>query len=332
MHDFLTEGLQKLLQDECTPHLVRAIEAGEPAGTLWSKIEVSGFADALLPESAGGAGLALGEVYPLLELCGTFAVPVPLAHTMLARALLAQADVERPLGSITIAAGVPGGSGGVRCTEVAFGRVADWVLTSAEDAAVLLPVHQALGARGVFPLDAALEWSEASVAQSVRVPGRYDLQVHHACATAAQIAGALASVLARSLQYANDRQQFGRPIGKFQAIQHQLSVLAEHTFAARMAAQIGCQSETCTPERLRVAVAKARTSEAALEAASIAHSVHGALGFTAEFDLQLHTRRLYAWRGAAGSESYWHMVLGDELVNRREGLALDLIRATTDSH
>jgi acyl-CoA dehydrogenase len=97
-----------------------------------------------------------------------------------------------------------------------------------------------------------------------------------------------------------------------------------------MAAQMGCHGATATPDRLRVAVAKARTSEAALEVAALAHSIHGAIGFTAEFDLQLYTRRLHAWRQAAGSESYWQEVLGEELVDRRDGLALDLVRATTD--
>ena len=116
-------------------------------------------------------------------------------------------------------------------------------------------------------------------------------------------------------EYANERHQFGRPIGKFQAIQHQLSVISEHTFAARMAAQIGCHGDAATPDRLRVAVAKARTSEAALEVAALAHSIHGAIGFTEEFDLQLFTRRLHLWRQAAGAESYWHGVVGDALVD-----------------
>jgi acyl-CoA dehydrogenase len=91
MDDLLTHALRQLLQDQCTPQLVRAIEAGQSAADLWTRIDESGFADALVPEAAGGAGLALSEVFPVLELCGSFAVPVPLAHTMLARPLLALA-------------------------------------------------------------------------------------------------------------------------------------------------------------------------------------------------------------------------------------------------
>jgi acyl-CoA dehydrogenase len=140
------------------------------------------------------------------------------------------------------------------------------------------------------------------------------------------------SVFNRAQAYANERNQFGRPISKFQAIQHQLSVISEHAFAARMAAQIGCHADAATPDRLRVAVAKVRTSEAALEVAALSHSIHGAIGFTEEFDLQLYTRRLHAWRQAGGSESYWRGVLGAELVDHRSGRTLDLLSEMTDVH
>jgi len=56
----------------------------------------------------------------------------------------------------------------------------------------------------------------------------------------------------------------------------------------------------------------------------------GFIGFTAEFDLQLYTRRLHNWRQAAGSESYWHDVVGQALLERGDALSLDLLRAVTD--
>jgi acyl-CoA dehydrogenase len=332
MDDLFTDALRQLLADQCTPHAVRRIESGEPAAGLWNKLQESGFADALVSEARGGGGLTLPDVFPLLELCGSYAVPVPLAETMLARALLAEAGIDRPEGSITFGRGAVEPNGGVRCNAVACGRVADWVLVPRGSACLLLPVAQAEVMPAVFPLDADLAWDAAAVQAAQRLPGEHDLHTLQACVAAAQLSGALTSVFTRTLEYANERSQFGRPIGKFQAIQHQLSVIAEHTFAARMAAQIGCQSPGGIPDRLRVAVAKARTSEAALEVASLSHSIHGAIGFTEEFDLQLFTRRLHAWRQTAGSESYWHTVLGEELVDRQRGPALDLLRATTDIH
>src|SRR3569832_2167006 len=105
MDDLFADAMKQLLEDRCTPDAVRRIEAGESAGALWAHVEESGFADALLSEEQGGAGLALTDAYPLFELCGAFAVPLPLAHTMLARAVLASVGVKPPAGSIAIASG-----------------------------------------------------------------------------------------------------------------------------------------------------------------------------------------------------------------------------------
>lgn len=330
MDDLFTDALRQLLVDQCTPQLVREIESGQSAEPFWNKLQESGFADALLSEEQSGAGLVLPDVFAMIELCGSYAVPVPLAETMLARSLLARAGLEPPQGCITFGLDATNADGAIRCKLVPCGRVANWVLLAQDDACLLLPVARAEMRPAVFTLDADLAWSAAEVDAARRLAGGHDLRTLQACICAAQLSGALMSVFTRTLQFANERSQFGRPIGKFQAIQHQLSVISEHTFSARMAAQIGCYSDSGTPERLRVAVAKARTSEAALEVAALSHSIHGAIGFTEEFDLQLFTRRLHAWRQTAGSESYWHTVLGEELVDRQVGLALDLVRATSD--
>jgi acyl-CoA dehydrogenase len=131
------------------------------------------------------------------------------------------------------------------------------------------------------------------------------------------------------VDYANQREQFGRSIGKFQAIQHQLALLAEHVAASRMAAAIGCSGSGSSPWPLplRAALAKARTSEAAALAAHIAHAVHGAIGVTAEFDLQLFTRRLHEWRAAFGAETHWNRVLGRALLAEHKLSTLDFMRS-----
>jgi acyl-CoA dehydrogenase len=330
MDDLFADAARQLLSHQCTPQVVRAIESGQPHAALWRLIEDAGFADALVDEAQGGAGLRLTEVFPVWELCGLHALPLPLAETMLVRAVLAQSGVARPAGSITFAQGQCDAKGAVVCGLVRSGRVADWVLVQLDSETILLPTASASATPAGFVLDASLTWPPAARAAALAVPGMHEVQTLQACVYAALLAGALMSVFQRTLDYANERQQFGRPIGKFQAIQHQLSVLSEHTFAARMAAQIGCHADTALPQRLRVAVAKARASEAAVEVAALSHAIHGAIGFTAEFDLQLYTRRLHAWRQAGGSESYWHGVLGAELVEQHTGRTLELLRGITD--
>ncbi|HYP85916.1 acyl-CoA dehydrogenase [Variovorax sp.] len=332
--DLFADAARQLLRDQCTPQVVRAIEAGGSSQALWDYLEQGGFADALVPEDDGGVGLALAQVFGLWELCGAHAMPVPLAETMVARALLAGAGTDRPAGPIALAEGTLQPDGGLRCPAVRLGRVADSVLVQREGGWHLLPVAQARTGAAAFCLDASLDWDAAQVAAApspaIALPAGLDLRTLQACLTAAQLAGALMDVFQRTLQYANERNQFGRPIGKFQAIQHQLAVMSEHAFAARMAAQLGCAGDGLFPDRLRVAVAKARCSVAALAVAEAGHAIHGAIGFTEEYDLQLLTRRLHAWRQTAGSESWWHDVAGRVLVDQHRGLTLDLLRTTTD--
>jgi acyl-CoA dehydrogenase len=127
---------------------------------------------------------------------------------------------------------------------------------------------------------------------------------------AGQMAGAMEAVQALTIDYALTRKQFGREIGRFQAVQHQIAVMAEETTAARMAAQaafVGLPSELS--ER-RAAVAKLRCGEAAERVCAIAHAVHGAIGVSEEHSLHHHTRRLRAWRLADGGESWWAARLG----------------------
>jgi acyl-CoA dehydrogenase len=331
-----TDALNQLLQDKCMPTTVRDIEADTTKSAhqpLWQAIESSGFADAMRTEKQGGANLSLSDAFPLFMLFGQHCLPIPLAQTMLARGWLDEKNIPVPIGSIALANGSINAAGDLVCSNIASGRICDWVLVALQDAenfSFLLPIHNAIRTPAVFPTDCSLIWSKQLLANKNRLPA-IDAKLYLACIYATQLAGTLVAVFERTLQFANDRQQFGKPIGKFQAIQHQLSVMAEQVFAARMAAQIGSYSKSITPNLHRVAIAKARTSEAAVEVAALSHSIHGAIGFTAEFDLQLLTRRLHLWRQAAGSESYWHSVLGQALLEQ-DGLALDLIRNTTDIH
>jgi acyl-CoA dehydrogenase len=335
MDDLFADAVRQLLADQCTPQHVRDIEAAATAKSvapLWRHLEDAGFADALVPETAGGAGLGLADIYPVLELCGQYALPLPLGDTLLARALLARQGVTRPAGSIALAPHATLTRQGLQAGHVYHGAVADWVLAQQGKECRLLATSAANRAPAVFCLDAAMGWSLSAWQAAPRIDLETDLRTLQACVLAAQLAGALLAVFKRTLQYANERIQFGKPIGKLQAIQHQLSVISEHAFAARMAARIGCHCADVLPQPLRVAVAKARTSEAAVEVAALAHAIHGAIGFTAEFDLQLYTRRLHAWRQAAGSESYWHDVAGAMLLDRQNEPALDLIRDASDTH
>jgi acyl-CoA dehydrogenase len=316
----LHDALDRLLADVSPPRVVRGIEAGAAADSLWHALDGSGFADALVAESAGGAGLSMAEAAPLFFLCGRHALPLPLAQTMAARGACVRNGIAVPDGPVAIAPPPVAGTGdALHCRNVPFGRVARWVIVPQADPAGhdwLLPAAAAeradTGVNG--SLRAHLSWPDPRSA-AVVLRDALPWPEIAAALTAAQMAGAMEAVLQMTVRYAGERVQFGRPIGKFQAVQQQLAVLAELATASRIGAELGCR-ETApgSVNRLAAAVAKARASEAAGTVVSIAHAVHAAIGITAEYDLQLFTRRLIEWRSDHGAAAYWQRRIGDAVL------------------
>jgi alkylation response protein AidB-like acyl-CoA dehydrogenase len=130
------------------------------------------------------------------------------------------------------------------------------------------------------------------------------------------MAGAMEAALAISTQYANERVQFGRAIGKFQAIQQQMAVLAEQAASSLVAVENAARAvaEGRQSAEFACAAAKIRAGEAAGKVAEIAHQVHGAIGFTKEYRLHPVTRRLWSWRDEFGNEAYWARELGRRIA------------------
>ncbi len=345
MDSMISDALAALLADRCGADVVRAIESGGSSAELWQAISEAGFADAMVREAQGGAGLSAEAVAGCWMLAGRHAVPLPLSETMIARAVLTEQAITVPDTPIALGIGHHTPAGTLRAAGVSGGRTAGAVLVTAAGDTRLIDTASARSERCAFELDLTLEWPESAWAGALRLPVSLDTRLAQALVLSLQIAGALDAVFRRSLAWANEREQFGKPIGKFQAIQHQLALMAEESFAATMAARIACFPESNRAASattssglvgvlagiapLRVATAKARTSEAALQVAQMAHAVHGAIGFTHEFDLQILTRRLHAWRQTAGSESAWHDQIGRALLSP-ETNSLDVLRITTD--
>jgi acyl-CoA dehydrogenase len=324
----IAESIEAILKDRCTPAVVRAIEAGGSPAALWSAVADAGFLELLVPEAQGGAGLSLPELFPVVTMLGRYAMPVPLAQTMAARSLLARKE-DIPAGMMTIAPALRHmGDGRMVCPLVPFGLLADHVLAQdGEDLLVLSCAEADRAPTGVRGSQVAtLAWQAGAAGNRLPLAAGA-LAGFGAALHAALLAGAMLRVFDMNLQYANDRSQFGKSIGKFQAIQHQISVMAEHVAAASMAAESAFQCDVKGPTTLAVAIAKSRTSEAAVLVASIAHAVHGAVGVTEEYDLQLFTRRLHEWRMAHGSEAHWNPLIGRAMLASGAPAMLDFIRS-----
>lgn len=309
------EAIEDILRDQCTPAVVRAIEAGGSPQPLWDAFAGAGFLDLLAPEEDGGAALPLPELFAVLVHFGAYAVPVPAAQAIAARALVGP-GVALPQGLLTLAASLQRKvDGSLVAPMVPFGTIAQHVLAADGARLVLLDAGQARrdGSGIEHSQLATLTWSGPESAQAMEGDATA-LAPLAAAVHAAMLTGAMTRVFEMTLRYCNDRVQFGKSLGKFQAVQHQLSVMAEHVVAAGMGAEAAFQSESRTPRLLPAAMAKARASEAAVQVANTAHGLHGAIGVTEEYDLQLLTRRLHEWRMVHGSESYWNRLIGEQLL------------------
>ena len=135
-----------------------------------------------------------------------------------------------------------------------------------------------------------------------------------AFARSCQIAGALDAALALSVGYVNERQQFGRPLGKFQAVQQNLASFACEAAAANCAAMGAAQALDRGEAHFEIAAAKLRANRAVEIGTTVAHQVHGAIGFTQEYGLHPLTRRLWQWRSEFGNDAYWSRELGSKVV------------------
>jgi len=144
--------------------------------------------------------------------------------------------------------------------------------------------------------------------------GELGLLPYLASIRAIQIGGALEQLLDLCVEYGNTREQFGRPIGKFQAIQHAISQLASQTAASQVAGLFACRQIDAGKAENGAMMAKTRTGQAATRGAEIAHQVFGAIGFTDEHSLHYFTRRLWQWRAEAGSEFWWAERLGQQAI------------------
>ena len=315
------ESLQRLLTDLLPDAAVRDIEAGARVTGVWRGIEEAGFLDLLLPEDEDGPGLEMPQVCALFRLLGRQVAPLPLAASWIARRFLP--PQTRRNGPLAVAAGRPGVDATITCPRVPFGAVSDHVLVVAEDSLLLLPLSSALTGGPVGdPRGLALRcvWREDAVTWRQEHGGKA-LQAWMAASTAAQIAGALDAILDMCLAHCNQRRQFGKSIAQFQAVQHQLSVMAEHVLAASMAAELAFSGAQAGPAWLASAIAKARTSEASTLVCACAHALHGAIGMTDEYALGVHTRRLHEWRMDHGNESHWHAAIGAQVLGDPRSVA-----------
>jgi alkylation response protein AidB-like acyl-CoA dehydrogenase len=288
-------SLDTLLSAAHVPTVVRARAAGDdaPLRALWRRLGDAGVFALAVPEEFGGTGLLPVELVLCCVELGRHGMPGPLAETFAASTLLAGTEHARLLPGVA--------SGRVILSLAADGGwatdpdLADAVLRIGEGKA---PLRQSLDpARRVGLPDDAIGIGAG--------PGTTLATELAALATAALALGAGRHLLAATVEYTRTRTQFGTPIGGFQAVKHRLAdVLLQLDFAEPLlyGAAVALQDAAADTD-VAIAAAKAACGEAGYAAARAALQLHGAIGYTDEFDLSLWIRRARVLRNAWGTPS-----------------------------
>ncbi|WP_108788987.1 acyl-CoA dehydrogenase family protein [Erythrobacter sp. Alg231-14] len=311
----IADGLERILIDAPLESIDRARGVGAEADALWTTLTEAGFAKLCAAEAHGGFGGSFADAGALAQLTARHACALPLVDTILANGILSATDVEAP--TVRIALEDPLNID----APLAHGGQSDAVLQMRDGRLMLRRLSQAT----IAPLDNAEDRAAYLVGEPGEVladavaPNWLTPDVYQAIGAfsrAAQIAGAMESVLTMTLSYTQEREQFGRPLSKFQAIQHHLSDIACETAASIAAVEMARDAITGDAEfgpaiLDEIAIAKVRCGEAASKIAAAAHQAHGAMGFTREYALGRYTRRLWQWQDEFGADVEWATRLGN---------------------
>jgi hypothetical protein len=273
----LRDAVRDLLTKECTAAHVRDAwtnETGRVPG-LWDQLVEMGVVGLLAPDAAGGLGLTYVDLVLVLEETGRHAVPEPIVETAAAGMPLL-GDPNLVLASAH--------------RLVPYADTADVVITAAGrlDPATmeLAPRPSVDGSRRLFEVSGPTTHVDD-------LPAAFDRGV---LGFAAQQCGLADRMLELTVAYVKERQQFGVPVGSFQAVKHHL---ADARLALEFARPLVYRA-AATLDPVHVSMAKAKADAAALLTGRVALQCHGAIGYTTEYDLHLYMKRAWALAGSWG--------------------------------
>jgi alkylation response protein AidB-like acyl-CoA dehydrogenase len=315
---------RSLFTDRCTPdHWRGLMEAGESRdASLWQAIVETGFTQLLLPENIGGLGLSELDFALIAEAAGYVALPEPLADSAgVAAPLLAglapdHAALADPLATVAIQQADGGLVADADSAAAIILRRGDEAFVAAP-AAVGLTRHESIDPfRRLF----AVEWDAASATSLGAADWALALD-RGALFAAAQGLGLAQRAVDLAVEYAKERQQFGKPIGSYQAVKHHLSSAQVAIEFARpvVLAAAGGIGHGDIHSRARVSHAKLVAIEAADAAARTSIQVHGAMGYSWEVDVHLFLKRALALAGSWGTPGYHRARVAARLFTQPTG-------------
>ena len=334
----LREAAAALLDDLCdTAAVRRACDNGGFDADLWTAMVEQGWTGIAVPESLGGVGLGTVEAAVLLEQTGAHLAPVPLLQQLAALAVLADGPWgERLLSGEAVAcvartplARAKDGTVSGRTEPAVYGARADVLVAPAGDELVAVDLSGvARSPEPAMDQTRELAWIDLDGAVAVTVGGAEEAAAHldrGAVFHSAEMLGAAEAVMGLAVEYAKVREQFGRPIGSFQAVKHRcadmlVDVEGMHSAVYHAAWAMGAADDPAgrAAAAETAAVAKIWCSDAAVRVAESALQVHGGIGFTWEADVHLYLKRIQLDQVAFGDARHHRArlaaILRDRLV------------------
>lgn len=347
-----TEALRASVAAACAKHSGTDDVAGCADGgwnpALWAALEQIGVTTLSVTEASGGSGGNLADLVTVLEVLGEHAAGVPLAETaLLAGWLLASSGAAVPDGPMTATVAGPTvrmsvHNAGVKIVGsvvgVPWARCADHVVVLDGERVIVLArgeytvrtrTNLAGEPRDDIQIDATVP---AARVHPLPEDGSISAEAfgqRAALGRAALIAGAGRRALELTVAYASEREQFGRPIAAFQAVQQHIAAMAGEVLLCRVTVEAAAVAVDAGLEfEVAVASAKVISGQAASLVSSLAHQVHGAIGFTEEHALRHSTTRMWAWRDEVGNEDEWADRLGQAALSVGTAGLWPLITAT----
>lgn len=324
----LASGVADFLAGECTADHVRAAwDTGRHDDRRWKTLAGLGVTGLTVPTNHGGMGLDERDLVGILIEAGRAALPEPvLGTTAVAAPLLAELAGTDPVGAELAETWLPRIASGDAVVIPALAcdpypahlRAADLVLVGTGDRLWALPPDQLElidqpnvdGARPTVQVTVSDDRGPTLTGPDVEAALAH-AAARGALAAAAMLIGAGHAMIDLAVAHAQQREQFGRPIGTFQAVKHHLAdALVDITFARPLVERAACSLATGDPEAAtHAAMAKAFAGDAAETVATHALQVHGAIGYTWECDLHLWMKRTWSLAAAWGdTETTWRVI------------------------
>ena len=312
----LRDTVREMLQRECAPDVVRAAWEGDCGGVdeVWKTLADTGVIGMMASEEAGGMAMTELDLLLPLEESGYAALPGPLVDTVAVGIPLLEAAGTPAQCERWLARAVSGEAKIVVAFEdqsiVPHAGAADLLIAERGGVGFCVPMDEVALANEVS-VDRTRQLRRVQFETSAAYRMRDDVDLsallavakeRAALATAAELVGLSRRMLDMTVQYAKDREQFGKPIGAQQAVKHRLAnALIEQELARPLVYRAGWTMATGAEDlEVSVSLAKIYAGEAAKFVAKQSLQVHGAIGYTIECDLHMWMKRAWALAAAHG--------------------------------